>query len=518
MSQLSRVLAAALVWIGAAQLAAAEESPAAQAQAFEEEMAELGRLDPMHPDVLSRRFDYAGAMAQFALDDCKWLRKAQAQLDQVKASPVASILLPTAEARTLDVEYRIHSARAKCARDERARQKERRAALEKAGSAAAAFENAHAYLSTAVMHFNAAAAHRELGEHELAFQVLERAIETGKRYGLRGDVEENYGILQSWRGQENPAAVAQFMKAMPLQKASFRFAWKPSTARQRLVYESRELVQGKVVQHRSVIDGKARAERKGRNWIVSGEYTPGETTLSAGDGRMPDEVTRKLTEYLTRALANLPAMTVTRAGEMKELQDIQGYSERLTRESKQFIDALFVEGDPRRGQMQAAFDANFGPQLQPAILESHARERFGLETAMWIGTSFDHGDTYEMPLVLSMAGAEHGAIEHQLEFAVTQWLPCTESAKEPRCVEIVLTARPQENAVAALVDNLGKQQPDRAPWQYWALTRFRLVTDPSTLLSYATDERRYSYIGYAAGGKREREIKFERTTSTSVYE
>jgi hypothetical protein len=365
------------------------------------------------------------------------------------------------------------------------------------------------------MQFNIAAAHRRLDENERALAELEKAIEIGKTYGLRSDVEENYAYLQEWRGEEkDPAAIAKVMAAVPARKATFKFGWQPFTLNQQVEMDSTQIVAGKVVRSRASAAGKTRAARKGKDWIVAGEYSL--LGLEAPSGEGSPDANRKMSEFLTRLFTNLPAMHVTHEGEFKDIPGVEAFATRADAEARALGKSLFPQDDPRLKQFEEAYQANIAPSLEVDVLKARTGEAHNLSVAIWVGATLEHGTAYEMPSTLSMPGTPQGQLEHKLEFTVARWLPCTSAETEPRCVEIVLHGIPNEEAVAGVVDRLARSNTVQAPWQYWARTVVRVVTDPATLVPYGADVRRYSYIGYRGPGGRVQEIRSERQLTTTV--
>lgn len=513
--RLRGVVPGALLAIGFAATPAGEDAPSIEEQVkdFESRIAELGRLDRDHPEALQVRLDYANVLAGFASADCAWLQKSQAQLDSVAASPVTRLLLSDGEARLAAIEYRILSHRARCTEDAAQATQLARASLDRARAAQAAYEQAYDYLNAAIMQFNVAAEHRRLEETAQSIVELEKAIELGKTYGLRADVEENYGYLQEWQGEEaDAAAVSKLMERWPLRKASFKFAWQPGTFKQHLDAKSARLTGGKAIGMSFTATGTMTLARKGREWTVAQAYEVKDMQFDAGN----DEMTRKLAGLMTRLLANLPTTTITREGEFKEMPGLAAWSARVETEARALLRSLLPANDPRLQKVDAIYDETIGPRAKPDVVLAHSREGFNLDVAMWTDATLEHGQAYEMTSALRMPGTPQGQLDHKLEFTVTRWLPCTSGETVARCVEVVLHGVPDETAVASTVENLGKSRPEQAPWQYWAHTLVRLVTDPSTLTPYASEVRRYSYIGAAGAKERMTQIESERHSTSTI--
>ena len=100
-------------------------------------------------------------------------------------------------------------------------------------------------------------------------------------------------------------------------------------------------------------------------------------------------------------------------------------------------------------------------------------------------------------------------VEHLIEFAFTRMVPCTLGAAKQACVEIVIRATPNEDALDQLIADAGLRT-------YSTSTEARIVTDPATLLPQAREQRVYWYAS-SNTGNRDSVLQSERLVSTTSY-
>jgi len=100
-------------------------------------------------------------------------------------------------------------------------------------------------------------------------------------------------------------------------------------------------------------------------------------------------------------------------------------------------------------------------------------------------------------------------VQYRVEFAFTRMVPCTAGAAAPTCVEMVIHAAPDEEALDQVI-------ADKSFAAYIASTEVRIVTDPATLLPYAREERAYWYASLS-NGRRDSVLGSEHLVSTTSY-
>jgi len=199
---------------------------------------------------------------------------------------------------------------------------------------------------------------------------------------------------------------------------------------------------------------------------------------------------------------------VNAAGEFAGATDSKAFAARLATKTKQLIRAAAPPGDQARSLMSAAFEAT-ADTVSPGILEAMTAEAYQLETAMWIGAMLDQGVWYEDTAPLTLPGMPRAVVQHRIEFAFTRMVPCTAGAPAQTCVEMVIHATPDEDALDQVIADAGLSD-------YTASIEARIVTDPKTLLPYAREERRYWYVSRSRGG-RDSVLQSEHLVSTATY-
>lgn len=465
---------------------------APQASDFEAAIARTGQTDPGSPAVLSEKLSYAQFLLGRDTSPCaQRVNLAQEQIGSVDASPEAHVMFPGGWALVADLEYRQHLARAACGAKAN-RRDELLAAVDSARRAAALYRKELDYRSMVIMEFDAAVARHRLGESAAALAALEQALDMDREYGFRKDAEDNYKLLLAWRGEPAGAAnLARLMRDFPQRRASLKFGWHPSDAQVTLKSHREFLENGRIVSSRAGAAFERRiAALPAGGWSVSyahrlARYEPGVWPSERGFEA----------QQLAFPAAVLPAVgfKVSAAGEFQGATDTDAFASRLSKQADKLIraGAPAVHGAPSLAEDQVETASEV---LSPGMLEANTAEDYQLETAMWIGATLEQGVWYETSAPLSLPGMPQLVVQSQIEFAFTRKVPCTAGAAVANCVEIVIRATPDPQALTHLLNDLGGAPPDNFFVDYFASTETRIVTDPATLLPYARDERVYSFI------------------------
>jgi hypothetical protein len=495
-------------------LACACSAPPRQAQTgaphasdFEATIARIGQTDPGSPAVLSAQLSYA----EFLLDDApgpcaKRLERAQEQLGSVGANPKVRVMFPDGWARATELEYRLYLARAACG-SETNRENELRTAVAAARRAVELYRNAFDYHSMALMQVAVGTALHQLGE-TAAPAELETALDMDREYGFQDDARENYKLLLSWRGElADDARIAGLMQDFPQRRAVLKFGWHPSDARITLESHREYLVNGQIAASRASATFERRVAADGDGgWSVSHahrltQYEPG--VWPTTQGLQPPQL------VFRPAAAPAADFKVSATGEFKGVTDYtNGFAARLVARTEELIRAAAPPGDRARRLTSAALEAA-AVSFSPGMLEAATAESYQLETAMWIGATLDQGVWYEISAPLSLPGTPQTVVEHRIEFAFTRTVPCTAAAATPTCVELVMRATPDKEA-------LDQVTADASLTAYSTSIQARIVTDPTTLLPYAREARVYWYAASSDGG-RDSVLQSEHLVSTTSY-
>lgn len=478
------------------------ESPATPpANAFATTIARIERADPNSPAVLTVLLSDAEFLAGTDEGPCQErLGRAQAELDRVEASTQANVMFPNGWARTAEVEYALHLARADCYGDA-GRPDELRAAVTAARRAAQLYTNSFDYRAAVTMQFNTAVLLHQLGD-AAATTALESTLALDREYGFQDDAEENYQLLLSWQGQPaDSAQVAALMQNFPKRRATLKFAWIPGDAHVALEDTRVSLWDGVV--NRS--DAAAAYERHigvdGSNgWRVSyvqdpGQYVPGVWPTLEGSQAVKSV-------FPPARLAALD-FKVSANGEFSGTLGADELASHLTTQADDLIRAHAPAGADTGGLMKQALDTT-NVALSSGMLVAQAAEDFQLETSMWAGATLDQGAWYQLSAPLSLHGLPRVIVQQRLEFAFTRMVPCESGAPEPTCVELVVRTTPDQEAVDRLIKSYG------------ASIATRIVLDAATLLCYLREDRLY---WYASVGKKPADsiLQSEYRTSTTTY-
>ena len=484
-----------------------------QASDFEATIARIEQNDPASPALLNAQLAYGEYLLSAAPGPCaNRIVLAQEQLGSVAASLRTRAMFPDGWARAADLEYRLHLARAAC--DSKSdRRDDFLAAIAAARRAVALYRNEFDYRSMVIMQFDVAVALRQAGKNAAAVAALRDALDMDRLYGFRDDAEQNYRLLLSWRGEPAGATqVAGLMADFPKRQAILKFGWHATRAR--VTFESRRMTlqDGQIVRSR----GAAAFERhiaagQGGGWSISytgrlNQYEP---------GVWPSEHGSKASE-LKFPPAAFPAagFNVSGKGEFESVTDSKAFATRLIARADERIKAGAPSGkDAADLTADAVATADFA--LSPGLLEAGTAENYQLETAMWIGARLEQGVWYEMSAPLSLPGMPEFVVQQRIEFAFTRMVPCTTGASSQTCVELVIHATPDKDALQDVLTDLAGTEEDPY-FHYDASTAARIVVDPATLLPYARDEKTFWYASVGTGTGQSL-LSSEHRVSTTTY-
>ncbi len=487
-------------------LRAQEPTGAPRASDFESTIARIERSDPDSPAALSAQLSYAEFLMSEAPGPCaERLEHAQEQLGSVDANPKTLVMFPDGWARAADLEYRLHLARAACG-SEADRDNELRTAVAAARRAVELYRNEFDYRSMAIMQFDASVALHQLGDHAAALTALEATLDMDREYGFQDDAPDNYQLLLTWQGKPAGAPqVAELMQDFPKRQATLKFGWRPSDAQVTLESQRVSLTSGQIIHSHAAAAFERRIGGDDGGWIVSyadrlNRYEPGVWPTMQGSQ----------TPHVVFAPAAVPPLgfKVSGTGEFGGVTDSAAFAAQLAAKAEGLIRAAAPADDHAHVLADDALRLTLGT-LSPGMLEAATAENYQLETAMWIGATLDQGDWYEIAARLSLPGIPQVVVQHRLEFAFTRKVPCTPDAAEKACVEIVIRATPDKDAVDHVIADSGIAD-------YTAALEARVVTDPAALLPYAFEERVHWYW-HALGRRGATILQSEHLVSMTKY-
>ena len=476
---------------------------------FEAAIARIERADPESPAVLSAKLAYADFLLSRASGPCaERLVRAQEQLGSVEANTEAPVMLPDGRARAADLEYRLHLGRAACGRQED-RNDELLAAVAAARRAVELYRNVFDYRSMVIMQFDASIVLHELGENAAALSTLEVALDMDREYGFQDDAPENYEVLLTWRGQPaGPAQVARLMEDFPKRRMTLKFGWRPSDAQITVEGRREYIIDGQIVGSRVADTFERRISAgQGGSWRVSHRLTRYEPGVWP---TIPGPQTPQV--LIPPALPPAVDFNVSATGQFEGATDSQAFSARLIATAKRLIQASAPSGKDARNLTRDAL-AMTEDDLSPGALEADTAENYALDTAMWIDATLEQGIWYEISAPLTLAGLPRLVVQHRIAFAFTRMVPCTARAASQTCIEIVIRATPDQEAL----DDVNADVWGRGALHYAASLQARVVIDPNTLLPYAREERVYWYRSFGSG-KGRTALGSEHLVSSTSYD
>jgi tetratricopeptide (TPR) repeat protein len=523
--------AAAVAMAGCAPVPVPGPAAPAKAADFETAIVRFQQEDPQSPQMLNARLDYADFLSGAAGPGCEQsLTAAQSQLDMVAARPAIIALLPLVPARIADGAYRIHLGRATCG-SPASLTSELQQALEAAQRATGLYREALDYQSATIMQFNIAAIYQQLDDADDALAALEAAIAMDRDYGFRKDAEDNTRLLLQWQNQKaDDSDVAAAMKDFPARSADFKFDWHVSDAKIAVTVDETSLIEGKVIHNHGVIALTRHVRAAGGNWAVTNEHGP--ASYDPGDWPADAKVSEwSMLYFIATGLLQAPGIEIGRDGDFKRVPDAQNFGTELAHQIFTQISAeIGKTGDAPSGNaiklnLSPAFSPegatvvrNLSPALSAGFIESRAAQDYGLQTGTWIGAKLEQGVWHQMqtPLFLPGLGLGLYVAQHDISFAFTRQVPCTEDAPAPLCAEIVVHAIPDPDDLKSAFDDAegDLELSQRQSMYYWPRTDLRLVIDPDTLMLYTYDMRQ---SWYDKMGKSEPVIEQVRTILIFAY-
>ena len=530
----ARVALTALLFIPAAVAGAesAAEAPPAdfarQSQEFEERIADLAAVDPLQPDTLDARLDYARLLHQAAAEDClPYLDAAESQLAPVlRADAHALLAWPDGPSDAMSLLQTIQNTRGQCAEDANRARTAFEASIATGLRAVAMLRENWDFEEMAIAQFNIAFARRELGDLDGALRDLEQVLAWDQEFGFRDELASDYATLLRWHaggGDPDSAAVERFVKEFNQTKARFEFGWKPHRARWSTEVERANLkdgVFGEVsTRYRSQVD--VRRERD--DWVIVTALDGPPTVETAGSsGAVAD--TERWQGLLAGLGGTLPEMVVGRDGSFKELRNLERHRAAMIDEVKKLMAA--AKGPTQAAQSEEDIDRFLGTVLNADLLTTMAAGQWDIAVGAWIGAEFDHGDWYSLTFEEALPGFSEKPVSKTMTFKVSRWLPCAAGGVR-KCVEVLVRIVPDPEGISrAVTEFVTRVMPaaSRAEMEkamhavsYEFELRYRLVTEPDTLRPWSLEERKYIYASSLEGGKRAVMARRDRTVEIAQY-
>jgi hypothetical protein len=259
------------------------------------------------------------------------------------------------------------------------------------------------------------------------------------------------------------------------------------------------------------------------DWQVEDE--PGQVAFDVPQWPQDPEALHDIGVSLERALLQVPNIDVRRLahgssgqGELARVVKPDDLSEQLSKATQ----TLFLQhtGSPgAHERLPRSVIRNVDMVFAPGVIEEKAAEDYSFETGVWIDATLQQGVWYRLSAPLTVPGTIPAVMDHDVEFAYTRQVPCDADSTDRSCVELVVRANPEADALQSFIDDLndtasGRHLP-RA--HYWAAIYMRIVTDPKTLLTHVRDVRNYWHFSTEGGGLDEIANQSERLIVTSVF-
>ena len=476
----------------------------------DESIAALQVADPGSTEALNDHLEYADRLVSADGADCQErLDAAQSELALASADPSFEVVLPLGKARRADLRYRIHVALASCKAAPPQRESELREALASAQEAVALYRDALDYVSMTVAQFNVAVTQRLLKDNDASVASLEAAIALDKEFGLHQDAAENVRLLARWRGNSDTAD-AEF----PTRTVTLK-SWRPHDAQVNVRVDEASVIYGNIVRAQAHRTFNQHVERKSGDWVLS--YAPGE--IGYDQASWPEGISdvRELAMSFERGLG-IPAVMVRSRGNFERVLELDTYSRDQIAAARALV--LDHSNPERVFQFSQEYEWRMlGNAFHPATIRTEAAEDYNLQVGMWLGATLEQGVWYKLAVPLTLPAARQILLPTDVEFAYTRDVPCTGAASQRSCIEIVVHAVAQADAVKDLLAQFDYPfvKGVNRRMHYWAATYIRIVTDPETLATRVYDVRNYWHLSDKKAVDEGMENRSERIVTTFAY-
>jgi len=466
---------------------------------------------PDTPGTVRARLAYAQSQVEAEGGDCaQRLAAAQAQRDLAAASPLVDLVVSAGRARVASIDYRLHLDRAYCGTGAAPRLDELRAALDAAQSAVSLYRQGYDYQSMAVMQYDVATTWRLLGDRDKAVAALTEALGMDGEFGFAADAAENGELLRRW--QDQPAVPPP---AAAPRSVTLKFAWMPAEAGVVVKADYFALVKGAVLRSAASATSIRHVRADGDDWILSSE--PGERRYDFDEWHdRPDPSRQRTLAALAAGQMVEPGIKVGATGDFKDVVDAAKTTEIVAGDLGEVTGDLSL---PMENSNSLDLTELYGRSVEMLSvsdgLKAKASADYAITTSTWIDATLEQGVWYDMTASL-FAPAMAMWIDHDIQFSYSRPVPCTEGVARTACVEILVHATPNAQALA---ENIGYMKRalrlGQARMRYESATDLRLVVDPARLLPYGSEVRAHWY--FSIEGKGEPLIGSETLVSTYAY-
>jgi tetratricopeptide (TPR) repeat protein len=499
-----------------------------QSKEFRERIAALEAIDPLQPQTLSARVDYARLLHQASVVDClPHLQTAEQVLAPVlNAGAGATLAWPDGPGDAMSLLQTIQNTQGQCAEDEAGSRAAFESAILTGQRAVGLLRDNWDFEEMAIAQFNIAFARRELGDLDGALRDLELVLEWDQEYGFHEELESDYATLLRWRadGEEpDPDEVDRFVSSFNLTKARFEFAWQPHRSHWSTEAYRANLKNGVFGEERTRYESRVDVRRDGADWVLATTLDALPTFQVTGAAATAN-ANEKLQGMISGLTAALPEVVVAPDGSFKGLRNLEAHRANLLQEVKRMI----AEATPPGGKTQspAEVEQTLNAILNPELLTTLAAAQWDIAVGAWIGGEFDHGDWYSLTFDEPLPGFSDKPVSKTMNFKVSRWLPCG-PGRTPDCVEVLVKITPDTASLSqAIADFVGRLIPaaSRSEMEKAMLAvayqfdmRYRIVTEPDTLRPWSVEERKYIYASSIDGGKRMAQARQDRTVETGSY-
>src|SRR6185437_3834351 len=179
---------------------------------------------------------------------------------------------------------------------------------------------------------------------------------------------------------------------------------------------------------------------------------------------------------LERDLLQIPSIDVRiQGGELARVVK----ADELSRQLSKTTQALFLEHTGARAahaSLPHSVIREVNMVFAPGVIEEKAAEDYSFETGTWIDATLEQGVWYRMSAPLTVPGTIPAVMDHDVEFVYTRQVPCDADSTDRSCVELVVRANPEADALQSFIDDLGDTATGRRlpNAHFWSATYMRI--------------------------------------------
>ena len=158
-------------------------------------------------------------------------------------------------------------------------------------------------------------------------------------------------------------------------------------------------------------------------------FEPAEAHFDLANPPLKDPALQGLATSLAGSLLQFHDFDLSGNGEFDSSAGGFKFGFRVRADVKALTSGLTARGTPAKQLMRGVGKA-LSAQLSPDVIEGLVAQDYNFETGTWIGATLEQGVWYDMTAFLPLPLEPQVLVKHEIEFAYTRSIPCTDDGKE----------------------------------------------------------------------------------------